>query len=106
MWSFDEGLKGGFAMPLVHIFAPSARPSGFGAGETGRAVTGSKQPLSRVPSNASIRRLHMSESLENTVIQILKKPYALAALITLSFTAILSRWASTSDLASTATAHA
>ena len=29
---FDDGFEGSFAMPLAHTFAPSARPSGFGAG--------------------------------------------------------------------------
>src|SRR5437588_3363586 len=32
---FDDSFEGSFAMPLAHTFAPSARPSGCGARETG-----------------------------------------------------------------------
>src|SRR5262249_41576815 len=32
---FNDGFEGSFAMPLAHTFAPSARPLGCGARETG-----------------------------------------------------------------------
>jgi len=51
----------------VHIFQlRPAKSSGLGAGETGRASTGSKQPLSLVPG---------IDIILEQVIQMLKKPY-------------------------------
>ena len=38
------GFEGGFAMPLAHTFAPSARPQEVGAGAINHVVTGLQQP--------------------------------------------------------------